>query len=100
MARDIGAEQPPYFNIDPDASLAELEGAVGTAEQYRVFADYQARRHTGGEMSNMTTRLTMARGMSAWSRSSASVMPATYASGIYVSCVATTAASSHGVHGM
>lgn len=28
--------------------------AVGTAEQYRLFADYQARRHTGGEMSNMT----------------------------------------------
>lgn len=27
---------------------------VGTAEQYRLFADYQARRHTGGEMSNMT----------------------------------------------
>ena len=28
--------------------------AVGTAEQYRLFADYQARRHAGGEMSNMT----------------------------------------------
>lgn len=27
---------------------------IGTAEQYRLFADYQARRHTGGEMSQMT----------------------------------------------
>lgn len=34
--------------------IATFCDAVGTAEQYRLFADYQARRHTGGEMSNMT----------------------------------------------
>lgn len=28
--------------------------ALGTAEQYRLFGNYQARRHTGGEMSAMT----------------------------------------------
>ncbi|MEQ8664383.1 MAG: arginyltransferase [Rhodospirillales bacterium] len=32
----------------------EERDAIGTAEQYRLFADYQARRHAGGEMSNMT----------------------------------------------
>ncbi|MEP4999401.1 MAG: chromosome partitioning protein, partial [Pseudophaeobacter sp.] len=34
MARDIhkaGSGQPPYFNIDPDAALAELDAPTGTS---------------------------------------------------------------------
>ena len=30
MAKDIKAEQPPYFNINPDKALAALEGPVTT----------------------------------------------------------------------
>ena len=30
MAKDIKAEQPPYFNIDPDKALAALEDPVST----------------------------------------------------------------------
>jgi chromosome partitioning protein len=33
-----GVEQPPYFNIDPDTALAELEGSVGTADFARIAA--------------------------------------------------------------
>jgi len=45
--------QKRVISANRDLIVAELS-AVGTAEQYRLFADYQARRHTGGEMSNMT----------------------------------------------
>jgi len=44
--------QKRVLNANRDLVFVE-KGSVGTAEQYRVFADYQARRHTGGEMSNM-----------------------------------------------
>jgi chromosome partitioning protein len=30
MAKDIKAEQPPYFNIDPDKALAALDDPLGT----------------------------------------------------------------------
>ncbi|HEX9858712.1 MAG TPA: chromosome partitioning protein, partial [Paracoccaceae bacterium] len=41
MPRDID-EQPPYFNIDPDAALADLGAPVGAAD-FAALADACAR---------------------------------------------------------
>ena len=43
MARDSAAGLPPYFNIDPDQALAELDPPTGT-EGFARIAGACARR--------------------------------------------------------